>query len=589
MKKLMLLLILTLLLSTASALIEPEKTIVSVSPNESFSVAVKVKNDSDEKALIHLSSFSSIETDFSVNDFYLNAGEETIIALNILSHYYNTNTNVELRMEYNSITDYADLTVITGNSSGQVNLKYYKQNICRDGLDKLSFWVRNDSSVTQKIKLSADSEIFLPSVYPEAVELNSGEERFIELELYSNNSFPLKDYSVNVAIESENEITSREIFFELTECIELEQGFRLIIPDSYFSIEKGETKKIYFSVRNSSDKENEISFAVKSDLITELQQTKTVLAEGETRKYWITVKALKSTEAGQHKLELYAFNPFFETKKTININVRKMHEVNFELLTDNLEIQRGHSGVFSLMIENTGDFEERIELNYFSEEEINVLFSENGFYLDEKTDKRIYFSVNPGIDAELGEKEIELEVNNEIISVNFTVIEEEKPLITSGVIELLSVPEKITLTKETEIKVLIKNISGEKIENVFFWIEGLPYGTAFESVSVKEINDGKTKEFTGKLLLDEEAIKGSYDITLVFENSKFRQKKEIQLIIPEQETQKEEIQENDFLAGLFSFSSAEGIGLIVIALIILILLLNPEKQKEKWNYRGNKK
>ncbi len=590
MKKLMLFLILIALLSNVNALIEPEKNIVSVAYDESFSVAVKVKNDSNEKALIHLSSFSSIKTDFSVNDFYLNAGEETVIALNILSYYYNSNTNIELRAEYNGITEYADLTVITGNSSGKVNLKYYKQNICRNGLDKLSLWIKNDSLITQKIKLSADSEVFLPSIYPELIELNAGQERFVELELYSNNSFPLKDYSVNVVLESENEITSREIFFELTECIEIEKGFRLIIPDSFLSIEKGETKKIYFSARNLSDKDNEISFAVKSDLITELQQTKTVLAEGETRRYWIEVKALKTDEAGKHKLELYAFNPFIEIKKIINVNVKKMHEVNAELLTDNLEIERGHSGVFSLLIENKGDYKEKIEINYFSEEEINVLFSENDFYLNEKTDKKIYFSINPLVNAELGEKEIEVKVNEKTILVNFSVIEEEKPLITSGVIELLSVPEKITLTEETEIKVLIKNISGEKIENTFFWIEGLPKGTAFESVSIKEINNEKTKEFTGKILLDEKAVKGSYSITLVFENSKFRQKKEIQLIILEQEKQEEkEIHENDFLAGLISFGSMEGIGLIVIALIILILLLNPGKQKEKWNIRGNKK
>ena len=591
-KYLTVLIVLLALVSSVNALIQPEKTVISISGNEPYSVPVKIVNESEEKQMVHLISSSVLETEFAANDFYLNAGEETIIALNIMPYYNYKTFLVELQAEFDSFTEYSELTVIIGNSSGQVNLRYYKQNICQDKLDKLSLWIKNDSSEKKRIYLSADSETFLPTINPTELNLNAGEEKFVELELNSNKSFPIdKEYSVVVHLETEDSIVSREIFFYLTECLDLEKEkrFSLSLLDNFSSIRKGDTERIYFEVRNFDEEENEITFAVKSDLRTELQQTKTVLEENQRRRYWIDIKALKSDETGEHKIELYAFNPFYEEKKVFYIDVRGIHEIETTLLNDNLEIERGHSKIFTLLIENKGDFEERIKIESFNEENINLHFSENNFYLAGKEDKKVYISVNPGIDSELGEKEIRIKVDGKEIFLNFTVIKETKPLLTSGVIDFLSVAEKVTLSqKETKISVSIKNISGEKIENIVFWIEGLPKGVSFESSIAEEINNDKTRVFEGKLILDEETEKGSYDITLVFENQKFRQKKTIQLIVSE-ETEKETEKEKGITTGFFGLGSGELIGLIVIALIMLIVLFSPKKDKPKWLNKGGEK
>lgn len=585
MKKIFLLIIVLIaLLSGVNALIQPEKTEVSVSATESFSLPVKIQNTSGEKALMHLTASGPVEAEFSANDFYLNPGEETVIALNLSQSTYPRTYYIELKLEYNSRTEYSEVNVTTGNYSGQINLRYYRQNICANQLDKLSFWVKNDTGILQKIRLSADSELFLPTIKPELIDLSSGEEKFVELELYSNNSFALDEYSVNVFLETNDSITSREIFFDLVECIETKNNFKLSVEDNYSNLRKEETQRIYFTVRNLAGNDNEIEFAVKSDLETELQQAKTVLAPNETRRYWIEVTPQKTAETGEHKIELYAFNAFNETRKTFFVNVRGMHEINAFLLNNNIEIKRGHSEIFSLLLENTGDFSERIRINAEETENINVHLSEESVLLDSKSEKKIFVSVNPTVLSELGKKEISLDAGGKEILIEFTVTEEKQPLITSGVIEFLSIPEKITLMDySTKIKVVIKNISGEKIEDMVFWIEGLPDGTAFESNITKELEDGKTKTVEGTIFLDlDEKLNATYPITLVFENSRFRQKKTIDLVITKEQPatgNKDETNTGDFISGLISLGSAETIGLIVIALIVLILLVNPGKNK----------
>lgn len=596
MKKILLAVSLLLILSSVNGLIQPQKTEISIDSTEIFSLPVKIINDSDEKQLIHLISKSDLKTEFAANDFYLNSGEETEIALYIFPSYKSATYDIELRMEYGKNTEYSNITVRTGRETGNLEVKYFRQNICQDQLDRLSLWIKNATGEEKRIKLSADSEIFMAAIEPNDIDLDAGEEKFVELEIPSNKSFPLDEYSVNVFIETDDTIISKEVFFDLVECIETEREFRLSAP-SDLSIRKGETKRVYFTVRNLDDVENEIEFAVRSELKTELQQTKTVLGPNESRKYWIEVEALKKNETGKNKIELYAFNPFCEEKKVFYVNVRGIHETEANLLFNELEIERGHSQIFTLLIENKGDFRERIEIEFEEEENINLHFSETRFYIEEKEEKKVYISVNPKITSELGEYKIKLEVEGREIYLKFRVIEETKPLLDEGIIEFLTVPEKITLkNEEKEVEVVIKNISGEKIENIVFWIDGLPQGVSFESTVLKEIGEGKTRTLEGTLFLDKEkAVKDNYEITLVFENSEFRQKKTIELVvIEEDEKEKEEEKDTGFnpLAGLFSLGSGQAIGLIVILFIIIILLLNPGNSKRKrmtWlNYkRGN--
>ncbi len=741
-KNILTVILLLIVISSAQALIQPEKTEISMSPTESFSIPVKIVNQSGERALIHLSSDSVLNTEFAANDFYLNANEETKIAFNIMPSYSGA-YEVELKLEYAERTENATIMVAIGDVyhfgsvkncgdnfdcfieatktcspaklthtltinwepvfgftqttsgyyeikgmeagecvlyselesisaefteemvqemlnagatleeielaeqqlneemqktvgvgttcrfsqskltetfekmkigsysstdwetceigntgkisfSGGIELRYQKQNICQNKLDKLTLWIKNDSSVTQEVKLSAESTIFTPTIEPNFLELDAGEERFIQLELYSNRTFPIdEEYSVIVNLETDDTMISREIFFNLTECIKTEKLFRVDLQTEHISLKKGEDKRVYFTVENLDEEDNELFFAVKTDLKNELQQTKTVLSKGQKRTYWIELEALKTNDVGKHKVELFAFNPFYDVKKVFYVEVRGIHEVEVTLVSEVAEIERGASGIFTILVENKGDFEERIRTNYEEKENFNVNIADESFYLQEKESKKIYVSVNPNVTAELGEQEIEVKVNGEEIYLNFKVVEGENPRKTDGVVEFLSVPEKITLSQEeTEIKVLIKNISGEKIENIVFWIESLPEGVVFESTTVEEIKSEKIKYVEGKLLLDlEEAEKGSYDITLVVENSQFRQKKEIQLVVLEPEKEEEEEEEEkenpNPLAGLFSLGSGELIGLIVLVLIVIILLLNPGKERRLNRKRGN--
>ena len=599
MKQLFIAVAVLLILSSVSGLIQPEKQDISISGTEVFSLPVKIKNTTEEKQLIHLISKSALKTEFRANDFYLNSGEETVVALDIFPLYKTDFYYIELRMQYGDFTEYSSINVRTGRDTGRIDVRYYRQNVCKNQLDKLSLWIKNETGESQYIKLNAESDGFMASMESDFLDLDSGEEEFVELQILSNKSHELDEYSVTVYIETENTIVSKEVFFDLVECFEIKNEFRLSSVKD-ISVRKGETQRVYFTVRNLEDKDNEIEFAVRGELETELQQTKTVLAPLESREYWIEVTASNNNETGIHKMELYAFNAFYEEKKSFNVNVRGIHEIETVLLNNEIEIERGHSKIFTLLIENNGDFEERIEIDFREKENINLHFSETSFYLEEKELTKIYVSVNPSVTAELGNYEIKVEVEGKEFNLKFKVIEEENPLKTEGIIEFLAVPDKITLNKEElELKVVIKNISGEKIENIVFWIENLPKGVSFESTILQELDTGKNKTMQGTLFLNSEtATKGNYEISLVFENSGFRQKKQVILVVLEEETKGEEKKEDEKedawnpLAGLYSLGSGQIIGLLVILIIIIILLLNPGKtykERKTWlNYKGGK-
>ena len=99
MKQLFIAVAVLLILSSVSGLIQPEKQDISISGTEVFSLPVKIKNTTEEKQLIHLISKSALKTEFRANDFYLNPGEETVIALDIFPLNNSGNYYIELRTQ----------------------------------------------------------------------------------------------------------------------------------------------------------------------------------------------------------------------------------------------------------------------------------------------------------------------------------------------------------------------------------------------------------------------------------------------------------------------------------------------------------
>jgi len=595
----------------ASASIYAEKSTLALEKDSSATALIHIRNDTGERVKVELKARpynSFISYEFSSNNFYLNSGEETVTSLNFYSSndaptgenevevtakYYDYYGNYSLQEERTIL--HVNILPSYNTEAEQINVSYSKKNLCKDRENTIQVRIENNSPYTKELRISTDSELFLPIVVEDRLEMEGYESRYINIKINPSEQLENDSYTINLFIETPDTLIKKAIEFNLTECEkETQRLFELEFEGACTSIEKNKEKRIYFTLKNLTSEEQTVKLAVVGDIPTELNQKKLVLEPREERYSFLTVKPEQDKTIGYHSIELHAFNDYFSTSDTKCIQVQKLHSIKAKLIKDFLEIEKGTSKIFEIEIQNSGDYDEEFSAKIKQKPpEVNVTFSEKNFIVEKNSKKIIYISINPLLKAESGTQKVIVSLRDSEtinLTLNFNVKEESKPKAGEGFIEIESYPKTIELQagKTTQIKLSIKNVSGQDLENIKVYLEGIGEEITAGEPSIEELTDGKTASLSMNITVPENMKDTSFKAEIIVEGEEFKQSKEFEIKVNESKGEEKETsnqapgsttgnnnntQLSNPVTFLASFAGLHPLRSLLVAVIIILILL----------------
>ena len=430
----------------ADVTVETEFDSINLVQGNEASIFLEFFNsDFEETAFVELfvdTSSGSIEAVAANKKFSINPRESLVFSLTVFAKDDAAEGSylVELETEFSRGSAYNTVEVRVEELEAIELLPFNQgQEFCIDSYaKKIQVEVANLSSERQRVFLSADSELFLPTFNNTELRLDPNETRTVELEIHLNDSFRAGSYTIPIYAFSNDRFVQREVSFSLIKCFDEETGFEeddetaikeafeLVLLDESVEVEKGADVPLRFTLTNLLEEEQEIRISSISDLPTKEADLTIRLEENESMQSYINVSARETDEKGIHEVQIFAWNSKGEEFEIAKVNVLPKHLLEVKVLNNEFE-QRICSAVdfevFEIEFENKGDFDERVEVRVENPyESIGVNVSDEVIEVEDGKTETVYITVAPSFDAPLGDKEVELVVKG--LSREFTFRQE---------------------------------------------------------------------------------------------------------------------------------------------------------------------
>ncbi|MBS3058872.1 MAG: hypothetical protein J4224_00415 [Candidatus Diapherotrites archaeon] len=430
----------------ADVTVETEFDSINLVQGNEASIFLEFFNsDFEETAFVELfvdTSSGSIEAVAANKKFSINPRESLVFSLTVFAKDDAAEGSylVELETEFSRGSAYNTVEVRVEELEAIELLPFNQgQEFCIDSYAKtIQVEVANLSSERQRVFLSADSELFLPTFNNTELRLDPNETRTVELEIHLNDSFRAGSYTIPIYAFSNDRFVQREVSFSLIKCFDEETGFEeddetaikeafeLVLLDESVEVEKGADVPLRFTLTNLLEEEQEIRISSISDLPTKEADLTIRLEENESMQSYINVSARETDEKGIHEVQIFAWNSKGEEFEIAKVNVLPKHLLEVKVLNNEFE-QRICSAVdfevFEIEFENKGDFDERVEVRVENPyESIGVNVSDEVIEVEDGKTETVYITVAPSFDAPLGDKKVELVVKG--LSREFTFRQE---------------------------------------------------------------------------------------------------------------------------------------------------------------------
>jgi uncharacterized membrane protein len=585
--------------------ITSESNDLSLEAGNSINVMLNIKNNGTEKECIEL--FTKTYSDelkavLATNNVCVSPNQTVKFSLSVFAEINADETLylIDVFAEQGTIQlTKTSLNVdVYKTSVFEINTKNSRDVFYKDGYTKfVKVIVTNLGSGFQKINLTADSEMFVPSFNPSTVHLNAFESTEVEMQININNSTPAGNYEIPMYAESlvNGRNIQRSALIELKEKNELhEPKFELNVIDEFTAMNRNEIKFIKFEVINLLNEKQKIKFMLNSGgLDAELMQLSTELNANESEVFYIKVYGHEYYKAKEFQGIIWAYNDKEQLQDSFIINIKAEHKVTAKLLNNDLKAKIcsiNGTEFFEIELINSGDFDELIKLELNNPyNDVQVVSSKNNFELEKGKTEIIRIIVNPGFNSLLGKKEITAKIyagKNKINSFNlkFVVVPDDSfKGLDLETMKFVSYPKEINL-KQGEIKkieVTITNTGNETITGLIeFNLKGIDYGLSSETETIYTLIPGETKKISLNLLAEENARILSFNAVIEAKHEKYATVMPVRINLSESETQAEQ-EETGFIAGLIGLGGSVSGGIIVLivlsAIILLISLLSSEK------------
>lgn len=577
----------------------PEERHANMSGNDTIGLWYQLKNTGNETACISLETDQDdayIDTHLTQDKICLNEHESTNVTVTISTENAPSGTQLvllEAKSEQGNTTASAYIRI---SEEPEIELVAYPNDICRGTQEHINVLIRNNSDEFKEVELQAENEMLLPYFERKAIGLMPQQEKYVELRVHPSPYSSMGRHYVSMYARTDDETVKETVTLDVEDCDKEEARFTVDISTrSCFVVDKEEDEKIYFSVENLLEEEQKIYFSTGGGLPTRLQTSSAWLEEKEEREFYFEVKADERARVKDYNVTLKVWNSTGSIEKSLCVRPRKEHITEANVRENNLVIRQCESAVFTILLENNGDYYEDFELEVDNDNsKIEAVLSDDDVRLEKRSSKEAYVSVNVLEYAKEGNYSITLEINTDDEDFEkelmFKVVEKEAPIELPS-LEITGYASSVRMDENSEKSILvrIKNNGETVLENVTVEMDSLPKGVTATFERNIGLLPGQEKEFE-LFIQTEEETEGEYNVMLLAHNTETSTEKMVTLIA---ETAEEEPVEEiviGSMAGLFAAGGSALLGLAVLVIVITALVLiarvlrtpNTKKEKETW-------
>jgi len=573
-----------------------------------YSLPIYLKNETNAKKCFDFDSQSTpynyLNTSLSQNKICLNPKEETTLTLSVNScgaeerkytvNVFDNDSNLSMDFKFE---------VGTCSNFDGFRLEEFDTTICAGEKKDVSVIVKNTSSSSKKIFLSADNEMVLPHFDKEYITLASGEQKVVQLTV---NAIALKNGTtqlVSLSGDADSYHIEKELYFDVVDCSNIiKRTFALSVPSVCFDVKRGQTLESQFSIRRESNVVSNCSLIKKdffmniSGASAELSYNTVSLKEGEGKTILYSLVVPTNVSAGKNYVTINASDgsewDSFTQSKEICLNVLPESSSSFFVRTQSKDIIWCGSNVFEVEVVNNGDLDETYSLSSIEVPNgTSVSFSEDRFTVKKGASKIIYVSVSTNPNAIVADNQkIQLKLTG-LTQLTSTIYFNIKEKTTFDDIQILSATSEIDMSANSSapFDLVIRNNSEFALKNIIVSIESLPQGVTFEDINITSLAAGELIKISANLTAED--VNGEFNPLFVVSSGQLVNKKGFSLHI-----QNSNGVFAGMLTGLFSFNGNllefNGLfGLVILAIILIVLVwliilgvsfITKSEQKEVW-------
>ncbi|MEM0360688.1 MAG: hypothetical protein QXK06_05120 [Candidatus Diapherotrites archaeon] len=572
----------------------PEYNSIRMQRNDARNIRVKIENNSCNYYCLNLygREYSSyIDATASTNYVCLNPGESTWVSLSIQTiDAPSGNYTAKLEAQSGGNKESASISIkvescTTCGSCTSGSCLYISSTtkaLCRGETGTLSILVRNNSSEIKEVELEASSTEFLAYFEESTIEVDARSEKYVPLKTYVYPGTSLGSYYVNVSARTDQEYAQTKAYFTVKDCEEPDtQSFTLSLSGTCVSLEKGKDKNISFTVKNNTSNNLTVNLQTIADIPTEVQGS-VDLNPNETKTLRLNASARLDEATGKHYVKLYAWTAKHREYKTACFDVEKRRKSVFSVKDRNTTIEQCSNAVFSLLIENQGDYNESYSIEISNSTKAKITLSEKSFTLAPGKGREVFINVDAPMDLKEGTYWFDVLVKgSETFSkrIYFSVVKAREKV--QAEIEIAAYPSTIIIFpgETKKVSVALANRSSEKISGIKInW--SMPQGTSIQNAIV-DLEAKEVAAFEFNAWASEEIAPENYygTLSVEFDGRKISKNITIAVVSPQQPVPAEsEGKSSEATQGFWPLSALAalgkplGIGLIILLIIVIVMI-----------------
>ncbi|MCX6799096.1 MAG: NEW3 domain-containing protein [Candidatus Diapherotrites archaeon] len=572
----------------ASISIIPSARDVSMGRNDTIGLQFEVRNGSADSNCVTFSADPAdgyVEAGLSRDSACINGNSSASLTATI--HTINAtggthNLSIIARCG-SGCSATGNVRVLVGEfAGGGIEFDVHPTDICLGKEEQISVLVRNNTGKFQDVKLQADNVMLLPYFSPSQISLGSGQEKYVKL-IISTSPYSAKgDQTVSLMAITDDEQTKDDIELNIVDCAggSAAPPFAVSTASGCYVVRKGDTESIPFHVTSLLDNsEQRVYFSETADLSATLETASAFLEARAERTFYVKVTTPISGLVTDYNLSLHISGSDYSVDKGVCIRTRATHFSTVEVLNNNLEIERGSTAVFNVIVRNSGDYNESYTVrlgNPYAKISAGLLAT--SFSIRRGGSKQVDVNVYVAPDAPIDSYDLNLTVDvngtRQQKKIHFDIVEQGPVPVPSGeALSIASYPELVRIN-EGESKTLVvwlQNNASEEMTGVSVKLSGLPEGLSATQETGLSIQPGQNRQVTITLTAAKGVV-GDYAAVLSARNSGNSTRKNVQISVSTA-TQPTEGGFSGMLTGMFALGGDALIGLLLLAVVLALVVL----------------
>jgi len=529
--------------------------------------------DEDEELECSYSKQFTINGNTSqTGSFYLTALEESDSRLTI---------NLKLLNSENQETEEyrVDIEITEDEEDGDFSIDVYNSLVCIGQPNQISLEIENDYHDDLYSLYLDNPRLAISSEYSNPVYIK--DEKTIDyVVIVPKTATENEIFNLILKIENEEISVTKGLTLRAITCEKPNNDFTVSGPNSTsYTLNKGQSRTITYTLKNISNKARTFYISAEnnnSELFVDISNMQFTLNPEQSKTIDFTFKVTENARSGTNDINLNFFDGVNNITKKIRIIINPKYNFQIETMSEtNPTLVIGKDIQIQILINNLGDFGDEFTIETNTDNDLRTNISDNKIVVDSRLRKyvnvRVYAGENTSVDAAM--LNVRLKGKNSGItrdlfySINVTKI---VPLLN---LEILSFPKSLTVEPNStrDIELTLKNTGEKTIVINTIELVNVPQEITLDTEQEITINPGHTQKISANLKIGDVPKEDVSAVLRFVSAEETVLEKQILLKLTTEETSKDSLRSR--LSGYFTLRNSILWGVIFICLMVILFFV----------------